>query len=364
MAGNSFGKHFKLMTFGESHGDSIGGIIDGLPAGLVVDLERIQEDLSRRRPGSSSITTPRKESDNVKFLSGLIEKNGETITLGTPIGFQIANSDKKSSDYTHLEDTYRPSHADYTYSSKYGIRDHRGGGRASARETASRVVGGAFCKELIKSTSSTEISAYVERVHDISIPSAPKFYSRSEVDASIVRCPIPEVSNRMEQRINNIKEEGDSVGGAIVVVARNVEVGLGEPVFDKLNSDLAGALMSIPAAKAIEIGSGLSGTLQKGSEHNDNFHTVGGEIKTETNRSGGIQGGISNGEDIVIRVAFKPTSTIMKSQTSVDLDGNSIILDGVGRHDPCVLPRAVPIVEAMVAMVLADHHLRNKTAKL
>ena len=364
MAGNTFGKHFQITTFGESHGKSIGGIIDGVPAGLIVDLQHIQSELNRRRPGSSELTTPRNESDKVEFLSGLVELDGAITTLGTPIGFSIPNKDAKSSDYDHVESTFRPSHADYTYSAKYGLRDHRGGGRASARETASRVVAGAFASQLLKHSCGTQISAYVERVQDISMPNPPAFYDKALVEASRIKCPNPDVSTRMEQRIASIKDAGDSVGGAIVVVAKNIEVGLGEPVFDKLNADLAKALMSIPAVKAIEFGSGVSGTLMTGSQHNDAFTSENGEISTSTNRSGGIQGGISNGEEIVIRLSFKPTSTIMSPQNTVDSDGNSAVLYGKGRHDPCVLPRAVAIVEAMTAITLADHFLRNKTSRI
>jgi len=364
MAGNTFGKHFQIMSYGESHGVAIGGIIDGVPAGLGVDLQRVQHELQRRRPGQSDLTTPRKESDEVEFLSGLLEKDGSIFTTGTPIGFQIKNTDVKSKDYSQIEDAFRPSHADYTYSKKYGIRDHKGGGRSSARETASRVVAGTIAQLLLENSCNTQISAYVERVNDISMPNPPSFYSKNEVDKSVVRCPNSEVSSRMIQRIAEVKSEGDSVGGAIVVVAQNVEVGLGEPVFDKLNADLSKALMSIPAVKSIEFGSGLSGTLLKGSENNDEFTSENGKIKTKTNRSGGIQGGISNGENIVIRLGFKPTSTIMQPQNTVDSKGTRITLEGKGRHDPCVLPRAVPIVESMVALTLADHYLRNKTSKI
>ena len=364
MAGNTIGKHFQIMTYGESHGVAIGGMVDGIPSGLVIDLQEVQRELSRRRPGQSSLVTQRKESDNVKFLSGLIDKEGQTVTLGTPIGFQVLNTDSRNSDYDHVESSFRPSHADYTYSTKYGIRAHKGGGRASARETIARVVAGSFAKQLLTICCNTEISAYVERVHDISIPTPPAFYSNNDVDQSLVRCPNPEISSRMEQRIAEVKEEGDSLGGAIVVVAKSVEAGLGEPVFDKLNADLSKALMSIPAVKSIEFGSGLSGTLMKGSQHNDEFSSTGGEIRTTTNNSGGIQGGISNGEDIIIRLGFKPTSSIAKSQQTVNTEGEKMTLEGKGRHDPCVLPRAVPIVESMVAITLADHYLRNKTSKI
>jgi len=364
MAGNTFGKHFQIMSYGESHGFSIGGIVDGVPAGLSIDLQRVQYELDRRRPGQSDLTTSREEKDEIQFLSGILEKEGEFLTTGTPIGFQIRNSDAKSLDYSHVEDSFRPSHADYTYSSKYGIRDHKGGGRSSARETISRVVAGAIAQQLLEYCCKTQISAYVERVHDICMPNQPEFYSKVEIDSSTVRCPNPDIASRMIQRIEEVKDDGDSVGGAIVVVAQNVETGLGEPVFDKLNADLAKALMSIPAVKSIEFGSGLSGTLLKGSQHNDEFTAENGEISTKTNNSGGIQGGISNGENIIVRISFKPTSTILKPQNSVNSQGEKIILEGKGRHDPCVLPRAVPIVESMVAITLADHYLRNKTSKI
>lgn len=368
MAGNTLGKVFQITTFGESHGVAIGGIIDGVPAGLKLDPAEIQSDLDRRRPGTSDITTPRKEDDKVVILSGVLSIEGNLfVSTGTPIGFQLANKDAKSADYSHLENTYRPSHADYTYDAKYGLRDVRGGGRSSARETACRVVGGAVARQLLKTTDSVEISAYVERIQDISVPFPPAFFSREIIDFTIVRCPSNEVASKMIQRIQTVRDEGDTVGGSIVVVAKNVPAGWGEPVFDKLHADLAKALMSIPAVKALEIGSGFSGTLMKGSEHNDAF--VSGEndgtaIKTSSNRSGGIQGGISNGEEIVIRIGFKPVATIKTTQNTVNRDGEEIKLSGKGRHDPCVLPRAIPIVEAMVALVLADHSLRQRTSKL
>ena len=366
MSGNTLGKVFQLTTFGESHGAVVGGVIDGVPAGLVIDLEQVQTELDRRRPGQSNITTDRNEEDKVIFLSGIIDdEQGKSISTGTPIAFQIKNKDVKSADYANLSNTFRPSHADFTYSGKYGIRDKSGGGRSSARETVSRVVGGSIAQQLIKTTDGIQISAYVDRVHEISTPFPPKFFERSIIDSNIVRCPSDEIAHRMISRIEEVKKAGDSVGGSIVVVARNMPLGLGEPVFDKLNADLAKALMSLPAAKGIEIGSGFSGTLMKGSEHNDELQTnEKGHISTTTNRSGGIQGGISNGEDLVIRIGFKPVSTINKPQNTVDRDGNSIVLEMKGRHDPCVLPRAVPIVEAMVALVLADHSLRNRTTQI
>ncbi len=365
MAGNTLGKVFQISTFGESHGPCIGGIIDGVPAGLTIDLKHVQKDLDRRKPGTSDITTPRKEEDKVVLLSGVLHaETGLLVSTGTPIGFQLANKDAISKDYSHLKKAYRPSHADYTYDAKYGMRDIRGGGRASARETACRVVGGAIARQLIQKTDSIEISAYVERVQDISVPFPPAFFSRDLIDSNIVRCPSAEVAERMIQRIESVRDDGDTLGGAIIVVAKGVPAGWGEPVFDKLNADLSKALMSIPAVKAIEIGSGFSGTLMKGSQHNDAFISSEGGISTSSNNSGGIQGGISNGEEIVIRIGFKPVSTIKKKQNTVNNDGDQIRLSGKGRHDPCVLPRAVPIVEAMVALVLADHSLRQRTSKI
>lgn len=364
MASNSFGKQFKITTFGESHGKALGGVIDGIPAGLSLNLNSIQEDLDRRKPGQSSITTARKEKDEVQILSGTAEIDGQTITTGAPIGFIIENNDARSKDYSNLKDSFRPSHADYTYDAKYGIRSIAGGGRSSARETASRVVGGAIAKQLL-SVENIEISAYVERVGDLSVPFQPQFFERETVDSNIVRCPSSEIANRMIAKIEATKNEGDSLGGAVVVVAKNVPAGLGEPVFDKLDADISKALMSIPATKGIEIGSGLSGSLMKGSEHNDEFVVdQNGDVKTTSNRSGGIQGGISNGEDIIVRVWFKATSTILKEQNTINNSGEVVKLKMEGRHDPCVLPRAVAIVEAMLALTLADHYLRNRTAKI
>lgn len=364
MPGNSIGQHFKLTTFGESHGPALGGILDGVPAGVLLDLDRIQEELDRRRPGQSRLTTARKESDRVTLLSGIFEGR----TTGTPIGFTVPNSDARSGDYSHNVDQYRPSHADYTYDAKYGLRDHRGGGRASARETAARVVGGAIARQMLTQLHPEgphpEVSAYVERVQDIAMPNAPAFYDRTTVDAHAVRCPDPETARRMEQRILEVKKAGDTIGGAVVVVARGVPVGWGEPVFDKLHADLAKALWSLPAVKGLELGSGFSGTLMRGSEHNDAFAQTGGRIRTITNHSGGIQGGISNGEDIVLRIGFKPVATIVAQQDTVDRDGNAATISGKGRHDPCVLPRAVPMVEAMVLLTLADHALRQRSDRL
>jgi chorismate synthase len=364
MAGNSFGKQFQITTFGESHGKALGGVIDGIPAGLELDLNLIQEDLDRRRPGQSNITTERKESDRVQLLSGIVELEEKIITTGAPIGFTLENNDSRSSDYKNLDYSFRPSHADYTYDAKYGLRAVAGGGRSSARETASRVVGGSIARQLLN-TANIEISAYVERVGDLSVPFTPQFFNRTIVDSNIVRCPSEEIASRMVAKIEAVKTQGDSLGGAIVVVAKNVPAGLGEPVFDKLDADISKALMSIPATKGLEIGAGLSGSLMKGSQHNDEFTTDGeGGVKTASNRSGGIQGGISNGEDIIVRVWFKPTSTILKEQNTVDSSGKPVKLKMEGRHDPCVMPRAVAIVEAMLALTLADHYLRNRTSKI
>ena len=364
MAGNTFGQQFRLTTFGESHGPALGGVIDGVPAGITVDLDRIQAELARRKPGQSRLTTARKEADEVTLLSGIFEGR----TTGTPIGFNIPNADARSKDYSHNEDRYRPSHADYTYDAKFGIRDHRGGGRSSARETAARVVAGAIARQLLEQLypqgPAPAVSAYVERVQDIAMPSPPAFHDRESVDATPVRCPHPETAERMEQRILEVKKAGDTIGGTVVVVAKDVPPGWGEPVFDKLHADLAKALWSLPAVKGLELGSGFSGTLMRGSEHNDAFTNKDGRIGTSTNRSGGIQGGISNGEDITLRIGFKPVATILAEQETVTKDGDTSTISGRGRHDPCVLPRAVPMVEAMVLLVLADHALRQRSARL
>ena len=354
MAGNSFGTIFKLTTFGESHGPAIGGIIDGCPAGLSLDFEAINAEMQRRKPGQSAIVTQRKEEDEVKFLSGIFEGK----TTGTPIGFIIENTDQKSKDYSHIKDIYRPSHADYTYDKKYGIRDYRGGGRSSARETACRVVAGAISKQLLQGI---KITAYVSSVGEIELK---KHYSEvdfSEIEKNPVRCPDAEIASKMEDFIKSIRKEGDTVGGTISCVIQNVPLGWGEPVFDKLHAVLGKAMLSINAVKGFEYGSGFTGTRMKGSEHNDAFTKDG---STKTNHSGGIQGGISNGEDIYFNVAFKPVATIMQSQQTIDNKGNKAVAEGKGRHDPCVVPRAVPIVEAMAALVLADFYLLNKISKI
>lgn len=357
MAGNTIGTLFRLTTFGESHGTAIGGIIDGCPSGLQLDLEAVQLALDRRKPGQSALTTQRKESDTVQWLSGIFEGK----TTGTPIGFLIANADQQSKDYDHLAKAYRPSHADYTYDKKYGHRDYRGGGRSSARETACRVVGGAIAAQILK-TQGVEIAAFVSQVHEVSIPNVELDLSKRFDNP--VRCPHPGTAEHMINAIEQARDAGDSLGGVISCVLRGVLPGLGEPVFDKLHADLAKAMMSINAVKGFEIGSGFAGTHMKGSEHNDEFYQSESGVRTKTNHSGGIQGGISNGEEITFRVAFKPTATLLQTQQTVDKTGKNITIEGKGRHDPCVLPRAVPIVEAMAALVLADHYLRNKSAKI
>tara|TARA_R110002124_G_scaffold138576_6_gene302096 strand:+ start:27141 stop:28205 length:1065 start_codon:yes stop_codon:yes gene_type:complete len=354
MAGNSFGNIFNLTTFGESHGEAIGGIIDGCPAGLKIDFEAIAKEMQRRKPGQSAIVTQRKENDEVKFLSGIFEG----VTTGTPIGFVIQNTNAKSKDYSHIKDSYRPSHADYTYDKKYGNRDYRGGGRSSARETASRVVAGAIAKQLLKDI---KITAYVSGVGSLQLKKNYSEVDFSEIEKNPVRCADKEMASKMEAHIKDIKKQGDTIGGVITCVIQNVPVGLGEPVFDKLHATLGMAMLSINAVKGFEYGSGFSGTQLLGSEHNDTFNPDG---TTKTNFSGGVQGGISNGEDIYFKVAFKPVATIMKSQETIDKDGNSVAMEGRGRHDPCVVPRAVPIVEAMAALVMADFWLLNKLSKL
>lgn len=354
MAGNSFGKIFKLTTFGESHGPAIGGIIDGCPAGLQLDFEAIQDELNRRKPGQSAIVTQRKEPDTVEFYSGTFEGQ----TTGTPIGFVIHNANQKSKDYSHIKDTYRPSHADYTYDEKYGVRDYRGGGRSSARETASRVVAGAIAKQMLKSV---KITAYVDSVGKISLDKPHYEVDFSLIETNPVRCPDKAKAEEMEAYIKQIRSEGDTVGGTVRCVISGVPKGLGEPVFDKLHAELGKAMLSINAVKGFEYGSGFEGTAMKGSEHNDLFNEDG---TTKTNLSGGIQGGISNGMDIYFNVAFKPVATIMQKQDTINKDGDVIEMQGKGRHDPCVVPRAVPIVEAMAALTIADFFLQDKSSKL
>lgn len=353
MAGNSFGNIFKLSTFGESHGDAIGGVIDGCPAGIILDLEAIQKEMNRRKPGQSEIVTQRKEPDEVQFLSGIFEGK----TTGTPIGFIIENTNQKSKDYSHIKDVYRPSHADFTYEKKYGIRDYRGGGRSSARETACRVVAGAIAKQVIKDI---RINAYTSSVGDLFLEKPYQDLDFSKIESNPVRCPDDFVANQMIEKIKAIKKEGDTIGGTVTCVIQNVPIGLGEPVFDKLHAELGKAMLSINAVKGFEYGSGFCGAKMKGSDHNDQFNADG---TTKTNLSGGIQGGISNGMDIYFRVAFKPVATIIQKQNTLDNQGNIVEMQGKGRHDPCVVPRAIPIVEAMAALVLTDFWLLNKIYK-
>ncbi len=355
--GSSFGHLFRIQTFGESHGGGVGVIVDGCPPRLELDLEAIQADLDRRRPGQSRITTPRKEDDRVEILSGLLDG----VTLGTPIAMVVRNRDQRPGDYKDMAAAYRPSHADATYQAKYGIQARSGGGRASARETIGRVAAGAIAKQLLARAGGTEVIAWVKRIHTIEAAIEAATVTQESVEATIVRCPDRAVAERMIERIEAIGRDGDSCGGVIECVVRRPPVGLGMPVFDKLEADLAKAMMSLPATKGFEIGSGFGGTLLRGSEHNDAFLPTGdGRLKTATNNSGGIQGGISNGEEIVLRVGFKPTATIRKEQRTIDPSGAATTLAARGRHDPCVLPRAVPMVEAMVALVLADHLLRQQ----
>jgi chorismate synthase len=359
MAGNTFGHILQLTTFGESHGAAIGGILTGLPAGLIIDEKKIQAELGRRKPGQSIITTERKEEDEVQFLSGIFNQK----STGVPIGFIIHNKDHKSADYDQLKDIFRPSHADYTYQEKYGHRDHRGSGRASARETACRVVGGAIAKQLLD-LQQVKIFAYVSQVAHIATPKTYQELQLTTIDNSMVRCPDPEVSDQMIELIQLAKEEGDSLGGIITCVIQNVPVGLGEPVFNKLHADLGHAMLGINAVKGFEYGLGFNEVTKKGSEINDEFYEKDGKVLTRTNYSGGIQGGISNGMDIYFRIAFKPISTIKKTQRTISTEHDSILFEAEGRHDPCVLPRAVPIVEAMAALVIADHLLMNRTSQL
>jgi chorismate synthase len=364
MAGNTFGTLFRLTTFGESHGAAIGGILDGCPAGLEIDIEFIQKELQRRKPGQSYITTQRKEEDKVNFLSGIFEGK----TTGHPIGFTIENTNQKSTDYEHIKDTFRPSHADFTYQEKYGIRDYRGGGRSSARETACRIVGGAIAK-LYLNHLNISVQGYVSQVGPIKLEKSYKDLDLTKTDESIIRCPDAATAYKMVSYIEDVRKDGDTIGGIVSCVVKGTPIGLGEPVFDKLHADLGKAMLSINAVKGFEYGEGFNSVNFKGSEMNDvflPFDSAQGDkkVRTLTNHSGGIQGGISNGEDIYFNVAFKPVATIMQDQQSIDKDGNETTIKGKGRHDPCVLPRAVPIVESMAALVLVDHILRNKTSKI
>lgn len=356
---NTFGNLFTLTSFGESHGKAIGGVVDGMPAGIAVDVEYIQRELNRRRPGQSSIVTPRKESDRVEFLSGIFEGK----TTGAPIGFVVYNENQHSSDYDNLRDVFRPSHADYTYTCKYGVRDHRGGGRSSARETIARCVAGALAK-LVLAQLGIEVWAYTSQVGELSLPYDYKRYDFGEIEKNAVRCPDAEMARQMEEYIAKVKSEGDTVGGVITGIIRHVPAGLGEPVFDKLHAALGSAMLSINAVKGFEYGMGFEGVKYRGSQMNDVFENRQGKIATRTNHSGGIQGGISNGEDICFRVAFKPVATLLRDIETVDKAGKPVVLKAKGRHDPCVLPRAVPVVEAMSAMVILDYYLLAQSHKL
>ena len=356
---NTFGEIFRLTTFGESHGPAIGGVIDGMPAGISIDLGVVQHELDRRRPGQSALTTPRKESDRVEILSGLFEGK----TTGTPIGFIIRNENQHSADYDNLRDLFRPSHADYTYYNKYGIRDHRGGGRASARETAARCVAGAFAKIALQ-TQGIDVKAYTSQVGGIALPGTYKDYDLNAIESNAVRCPDAATAEKMADLIKSVKAEGDTIGGIITGVITGVPVGVGEPAFGKLHAALGAAMLSINAAKGFDYGSGFEGVMQRGSEQNDLFVTDNeGHVHTLTNNSGGIQGGISNGEDIYFRVVFKPVATLLREQPTVDKDGHAATIKARGRHDACVLPRAVPVVESMAAMTLLDYLLLANLCK-
>lgn len=357
---NSFGNIFRLTSFGESHGAAIGGVIDGMPAGIDIDLDAVQRELDRRRPGQSAIVTARNEKDRVRILSGIFEG----VTTGTSIGFIIENENQHSADYGNIKDAFRPSHADYTYTTKYGLRDYRGGGRSSARETATRVVAGAFARQALAQLG-IDLYAYTSQVGEIALSRDYRLYSRNAIDTNAVRCPDATKAAEMEQLIKQVKGEGDTIGGIITGVITGVPVGLGEPVFGKLHAMLGAAMLSINAVKGFEYGDGFDFATRRGSEVNDAFTTDSeGRVRTATNHSGGIQGGISNGEDIIFRVAFKPVATLLRDVNTIDKDGNSITLKARGRHDPCVLPRAVPIVEAMAAMVILDAYMLNKTTRL
>jgi len=352
---NSFGILFTITTWGESHGTGIGVVVDGCPPNLPLTIAEIQAELDRRRPGQSDIVTPRKESDTVEILSGLHEGR----TTGTPISMLVRNADQRSEAYDEMVEKFRPSHADYTYQAKFGHRDPRGGGRSSARETIGRVAAGAIAKKILALAGSIEIRAYITQVHDIVMPAVEKFPTLAEVEASAVRCPDAATAGLMIARIKEVRSQGDSVGGTIECRVRGLPAGLGAPVFDRLEADLAKAMLSLPATKGFEVGSGFAGSRMKGSEHNDPFAMLDGKVRTTSNRSGGVQGGISNGEELIFRTAFKPTATILQSQKTVNVQGENTELAARGRHDPCVVPRAVPIVEAMTALVLVDHWMRH-----
>ena len=354
--GSTFGQAFRITTWGESHGGGVGVVLDGCPPGLEISAEEIQIELDRRKPGQSKITTQRKEDDQIEIHSGLFEGK----TLGTPISMMVWNKDARSKDYEEMRTKYRPSHADYTYQQKYGIRNWTGGGRASARETIGRVAAGAIARKLLAQDFGIDIIAYVRQVHTLGINVDPLSVTREQVEANIARVPDADMADKIIERIDAARKDGDSLGGVVEAVAHNTPAGWGEPIFDKLEADLAKAMLSLPACKGFESGSGFAGIGMTGTAHNDPFYNDGDGVHTRTNYSGGIQGGISNGEPIIIRAAFKPTATILAEQETVDMDGNNTTLKGRGRHDPCVLPRAVPIVEAMMALVLADHYLRQR----
>lgn len=360
MAGNSFGNLFRITTFGESHGKGVGVIIDGCPPGIEITEEEVQKELDRRKPGQSKITTPRKEADTIHILSGIFEGK----TTGTPIAMVAYNAEFESDDYLELKDLYRPSHADFTYEAKYGFRDWRGSGRASARETLARVASGVLAKKYLKQKANIEFLSYVESVGNIKAEIDMDKVTPSDIESNIIRCPDPDTAEKMIALVEKLRDEGDSVGGVVCGVIRGVPAGLGEPVFDKLSSDLGKAMLSINAVKGFEIGSGFEGTKMQGSAHNDELYSEGGKIRTRTNNSGGVVGGISNGETIYFRVAFKPVSTIKKMQKTVNRKKEEVNLEAAGRHDPCVLPRAVPIVDAMAALVVMDHYLRQNVTKI
>lgn len=359
MYNNTFGHLLRLTTFGESHGPAIGGVIDGFPAGITLDYKFIQGELDRRKPGQSKITTSRKEGDKVEFLSGIFEGQ----TTGCPIGFEIRNNNQHSSDYEEMRHTYRPSHADFTYTQKYGVRDHAGGGRSSARETACRVVGGAMAKLALKQLGIV-ITAYTSQVGPIKLNKSYKEVNFGHIEQEVTRCPDAEIAQKMESLISDIKGKGDTIGGVISCVIQHCPIGLGQPIFGRLGAQLGHAMLTINAAKGFDYGEGFSGLEMLGSEQNDRFANIDGKIRTQTNHSGGIQGGISNGEDIFFRVAFKPVATLLMEQNTVDIDGNETTITARGRHDPCVLPRAVPIVEAMAAMTVLDNYLLDKASRL
>lgn len=356
---NEFGIIYRLTSFGESHGAAVGGVVDGMPAGITIDVDEVQRQLNRRRPGQSAIVTQRNEKDRVHFLSGIFEG----VTTGTPIGFVVENEDHHSNDYSNIRDVFRPSHADYTYTSKYGIRDYRGGGRSSARETIARVVAGALAMQALGQIGVT-VTAYTSQVGNIALDNDYRHYDLSTIESNDVRCPDADAAARMHELIKQVQADGDTIGGTVTCVVKGVPVGLGEPVFDKLHARLAYAMMSINAAKGFDYGMGFDGVGNRGSQMNDAFICTDGHISTTTNRSGGIQGGISNGEDIYFRVAFKPVATLLRDVETIDKDGRATTLHARGRHDPCVLPRAVPIVEAMAAMTIFDMYLLNRTARL